>query len=314
VDLPEDGSDSTFDGRDGNVDGTDENTVEIAPQCVSKAAAPSKTTRETTRDQFYDWTSDLTRFTQNAYLSDFSEERGAMDLKEYCAATHFIVRMLEHEHGNTLQAIEERIEQIEHLLPHSFDAVLTKLSELTLKNTALRRAYHKSTTETVALKTAVDRLTKRLDNNIAPPVLPPPQPTASSTTMEEMTMQLSVVQNHIQDVLAAVRNPPSKRKRRGSDQNTGPTMPTNQRPATNKKRDASPEHSLMHSQHATSTAQDALDALMRKYPPRPLAITSTEVMTDPLPDSNAAPDTTLPDAPTTTGPAAKDGWNTVEGK
>jgi hypothetical protein len=160
VDLPEDGSDPTFDGRGGIVDGTDGNTVETAPQRVSAEAAPSKTTRETTRDRFYDWTSDLTRFTQDAYLSDFSEERGAMDLKEYCAATHFNVRMIEHEHGNTLRTIEERIEHIEHLLPHSFDAVLTKLSELTLENTALRRAYHKSTTETVALKTAVGRLTK----------------------------------------------------------------------------------------------------------------------------------------------------------
>jgi hypothetical protein len=127
-------------------------------------------------------------------------------------------------------------------------------------------------------------------------------------------MQLSVVQNDIRDVLAAVRNPPGKRKRRESDQNTGPTPPTNQRPATNKKRDASPEHSLMHSQHVTSAAQDALDTLMRKYPPRPLAITSTESTTDPLPDSNAVQDTTLPDAPTTTAPVEKDGWKTVEGK
>jgi hypothetical protein len=70
----------------------------------------------------------------------------------------------------------------------------------------------------------------------------------------------------------------------------------------------------MHSQHATTAAQDALDTLMRKYPPRPLAITSTEATTDPLPDSNAAQDTTLPDAPTTTAPAAKDRWQTVEGK
>jgi hypothetical protein len=48
----------------------------------------------------------------------------------------------------------------------------------------------------------------------------------------------------------------------------------------------------MHSQHATSAAQDALDALMRKYPQQPLAITSTEATTDPFPDSNAAQDTT----------------------
>jgi hypothetical protein len=70
----------------------------------------------------------------------------------------------------------------------------------------------------------------------------------------------------------------------------------------------------MHSQHATSATQDALDALMRKYPPRPLAITSTEVTTDPLPDSNAVQDTTLPDATTTTAPSERDGWKTVEGK
>jgi hypothetical protein len=70
----------------------------------------------------------------------------------------------------------------------------------------------------------------------------------------------------------------------------------------------------MHSQHATSATQDALDALMRKYPPRPLVTTSTEATTDPLPNSHAVQDTTLPDAPTTTAPAEKDGWKTVEGK
>jgi hypothetical protein len=70
----------------------------------------------------------------------------------------------------------------------------------------------------------------------------------------------------------------------------------------------------MHSQHATSAAQDALDALMRKYPPRPLAITSTEASTDPLPNSHTVQDTTLPDAATTTAPAERDGWKTVEGK
>jgi hypothetical protein len=43
----------------------------------------------------------------------------------------------------------------------------------------------------------------------------------------------------------------------------------------------------MHSQHATSATQDTLDALMRKYPPCPLTITSTDATTDPLPDSNA---------------------------
>jgi hypothetical protein len=56
------------------------------------------------------------------------------------------------------------------------------------------------------------------------------------------------------------------------------------------------------------------DALMIKYPLCPLAIVLTEATTDPLPDSPAAQDTTLPDAPTTTAPAENDGWKTVEGK
>jgi hypothetical protein len=71
---------------------------------------------------------------------------------------------------------------------------------------------------------------------------------------------------------------------------------------------------MMHSQHATSAAQDALDSLMCKYPPHPVAITSTKVTTDPLPDSNTIKDTTLPDAPTMTALVVKDGWKTVEGK
>jgi hypothetical protein len=64
----------------------------------------------------------------------------------------------------------------------------------------------------------------------------------------------------------------------------------------------------------TTAAQDALDALMHKYAPYPLTITLTDTMTNPLPDSNATQDTTLPDAPATTALVAKDGWKTMEGK
>jgi hypothetical protein len=70
----------------------------------------------------------------------------------------------------------------------------------------------------------------------------------------------------------------------------------------------------MHSQYVTSTAQDALHTLLTKYPPCPLTITSTEAITDPLPNSPTVQDTTLPDAPTTTALVEKDGWKTVEGK
>jgi hypothetical protein len=204
--------------------------------------------------------------------------------------------------------------EIEDTVNNNFDKLLQEIDAAWTENTALREAYRASREETAALRAAVDALTKKIDETTTTTAPPSPATTTSSTAMEEMTMQLSVVQHDIQDVLEAVRNPPGKRKRRTSNQDTEPTTPTNQWPATNKPCHASPEHSLMHSQHATSAAQDALDALIRKYPPCPLAITSTDVTTEPLPDSNAAQDTSLPDAPTTTALAAKDRWKTVEGK
>jgi hypothetical protein len=137
---------------------------------------------------------------------------------------------------------------------NNFDNLLQKMDAAWTENTALREAYRASREETAALKAAVDSLTRKIDEQLA--ILTPPSLDllASPTTMEEMTMQLSIVQHDIQDVLEAVRNPPGKRKRRTSNQDVEPTMPTNQRLATNKRRDASPEHSMMHSKHATSAA------------------------------------------------------------
>jgi hypothetical protein len=94
---------------------------------------------------------------------------------------------------------------------------------MALEEVALHKAYRQSTAKTAALKATVDTLMKQLDGHIVFLVLPLPDPTTSSTTMEEMTMQLSDIQNVIQDVLEAVCNPPGKRKRWGSDQNTKPT-------------------------------------------------------------------------------------------
>jgi hypothetical protein len=159
----------------------------------------------------------------------------------------------------------------------------------------------------------VDTLTKKLDENIATTAPPSPATTTSSTAMEEMTMQLSHVQHDIQDVLDAVLNPPGKRKRRTSDQDNEPTTPINRRPATQRHRDASPEHSMMHSRYATSAAQEALDALMTKYPPRRLTTAPTSVTPTPPPGGLATQDTPLPDAPTP-APVVTEGWKTVEGQ
>jgi hypothetical protein len=96
-----------------------------------------------------------------------------------------------------------------------------------VENTALHEAYHASREEMAALKAAVDYLTKNIDEQLAIPAPPLLDLLASPTTMEEMTMQLSIVQHDIQDILEAVRNPPGKRKRCTSNQDAKPTMPTN---------------------------------------------------------------------------------------
>jgi hypothetical protein len=196
---------------------------------------------------------------------------------------------------------------------NTLEGLLQRMDAVLNDNTELRAAYNASRAETAALKAAVETLTQKADEQTATPAPLSPNLIASSTTMEEMTMQLSIVQHDIQDVLEAIRNPPGKRIWCTSNQDAEPTMPTNQQPANNRRRAASPEHSMMHSKHATSTAQDALDALKLKYPLRPLTITSTEVITDPLPDSPTIQDTNLPDAPST-APAENEGWRTVEGK
>jgi hypothetical protein len=69
----------------------------------------------------------------------------------------------------------------------------------------------------------------------------------------------------------------------------------------------------MHSRHATSTTQEALDALRIKFPPHRLAIDSTSAKPTPPPDGPATQDTPLPDAPAT-APVETEGWKTVEGK
>jgi DNA-binding protein YbaB len=81
-----------------------------------------------------------------------------------------------------------------------------------VENTALCKAYCISREETAALKDAMDALTKRIDENIATTVPPSLDAATSSTTMEEMMMQLSVMQHNIQDILEEVCNPPSNRK------------------------------------------------------------------------------------------------------
>jgi hypothetical protein len=317
VDLPADESHSSFDGRDGKVDGTDGKSAVNAPQRVSATETTAAASSQQTPTGDFPlrlWRRGLMAAAVNSILHDAPMDGSPGNHFQYSAASLCAIDQANIEIQWRLTTFEDNVWDSFHAMFGRLNSLLMKMDTVINENTVLRAAYNASKQESAAVKAAVDTLSRKIDEQIAIPAPPSPDLMAASTTMEEMTMQLSVIQHDIQDVLEAVRNPPGKRKRRTSNQDAEPTTPTNRRLPTNRQRDASPEHSMMHWKHATSAAQDALDALMIKYPTRPLAITSTEVTTDPLPDSPAAQDTALPDAPTTTAPAENDGWKTVEGK
>jgi hypothetical protein len=265
VDLPHDGTNSTFDGRDGKVDGIDGKSVGEPLQRALSAAPPATTSQlQTTATQhpLHKLHHEMMRFIIETFAEDDKKNLDlALELNQtrINALCLLGIDQTSKESHCRFDTLEESIRNNSDAIHSRFDALTAKINTLHGENTMLRTAYDSTKAETAALKAAVDALTKKIDEQSV--ILAPPSPnlTASSTAMEEMTVQLCVIQNDIQDVLEAVRNPPGKRKRRGSNQNTEPTSPTNRRPANHKPRDASPEHSLMHSKHGTTTAQDMLD-------------------------------------------------------
>jgi hypothetical protein len=173
VDLPEDGSDSTFDGRDGIVDGTDDNTVVITNPRDSGLPASQQL-------QYNEWVQEN--------LAELSQQ----------------INDLHYKNEMHLYNIEERVIGLSNsqhqLFEDAFQAVVNKLDNLTrkvdkmaLEEVALRKAYRQSTAETAALKATVDTLTKQLDEHIVIPASPLLDPATSPSAMEEMTVQLSHV-------------------------------------------------------------------------------------------------------------------------
>jgi hypothetical protein len=224
VDLPRDGSDPFTDGSDGKVDGTDERSAVNAPQRASAAettAAASPQQTPTGDPLLRIWHRELIAAMVDTIVHDAPLHCSPEVIYHYSAASLCAV---EQAHIDT----QLRLTKSEDNVYNNLDTLLQKMDAAWTENTALCEAYHAYREETAALKAAVDTLTKRIDENITTTAPPSPATMTSSTMMEEITMQLSVIQDDIQDVLEAVRNPPGKRKRRTSDQDTEPTMPTNQ--------------------------------------------------------------------------------------
>jgi hypothetical protein len=206
VDLPDDGTGSIIDGRDGKVDATDDNSAVNASQRVSTTAASP--------EQLLDDAAQLVQIT-NLYTM-------------VATSTRDYVQKTSDDMHDLLIKMDDRVNVRLEPFYNILEGLLQRMDAVLNDNTELRAAYDASRAETAALKAAVDTLTQKFDEQTATPAPPSPDLMASSTTMEEMTMQLSVVQHDIQDVLEAIRNPPGKRKWRTSNQDTEPTMPMNQ--------------------------------------------------------------------------------------
>jgi hypothetical protein len=202
VDLPEDGSNSTFDGRDGKVDESNGfstgNMLQCVPSTASEAPPPSPQYTDAYRESpVRKWRIELVNEGAHTHVFGAEIDCSAENILQYCAANTATGAHLE-------WLIEKRTGAIGDEMESTFQAVFDKLDNLTrkvdkmaLEEVALCKAYCQSTAETAALKATIDTLTKQLDERIILPALPLPDPVTSPSAMEEMTMQLSHVQHDI---------------------------------------------------------------------------------------------------------------------
>jgi hypothetical protein len=100
VDLPEDGSNSTFDGRDGQVDESDGFSAGNTLQCVPSAAseAPPPPPRYTTDygdSPVRKWHKELVNEGLSAYVFGAEIDCSAENILQYCAANATVGAHLE---------------------------------------------------------------------------------------------------------------------------------------------------------------------------------------------------------------------------
>jgi hypothetical protein len=222
VDPPHDGNDLSLDGVDERTKGSDDNTIVNArPRDSGPPASlphpdgllPACANIEDRLEHLLDISMKI-GYSIRANSDYITEQLGTIDDN---------IGTIDDNIGTIDANNDDRFEA----LSNKMDSLLQKMDAAWTENTALSEAYRASREETAALRAAVDTLTKKLDENIAISAPPSPATVTTSTTMEEMTMQLSHVKNDIQDVLDAVCNPPGKRKQRTSGQDNEPMTPTN---------------------------------------------------------------------------------------
>jgi hypothetical protein len=174
VDLPDDGSDPTFDGRDGIVDGTNDNTIVIMNPHNSSPLASKQL-------QHNEWVEDniilLSKQINNSNTMHYKNQQCLYNIKER------VIRLSESQHQlfqDTFQAVVDKLNNLTR-----------KVDKMALEEVALHKAYSHSTAETAALKSTVATLMKQLDKYIVFLALPLLNLATSPSAIEEVMMQLS---------------------------------------------------------------------------------------------------------------------------
>jgi hypothetical protein len=132
VDLPEDGSDSTFDGRDGIVDGTDDNTVVIVNLRDSGLPASQQL-------QHNEWVEDnivlLSKQLNDSEAMHYKNQQHLYDIEKRVMGLsnnqHQDFEEANSKMDNLLQEMEQCTSAIGDEMESTFQIVLDKLENLT---------------------------------------------------------------------------------------------------------------------------------------------------------------------------------------
>jgi hypothetical protein len=199
VDPPHDGNNISLDGGDESTNGSDGNTVVNEPP--HNPGLPASPYSQDIATAIQEWLQEIQDSLISSCPRTIQPPPGLPQILELSESAHML-----------LIAIRDRNAKAQCATAACLTAIEDEIDAAWTENTTLREAYRASREETEALKATVDTLIKKLDENIAISAPPSLGTATTSTTMEEMMMQLSYVQNHIQDVLDIVHNYASKRK------------------------------------------------------------------------------------------------------
>jgi hypothetical protein len=161
VDLPEDESDSSIDGRDGKVDGTDGKSAVNAPQRVSAAettAAASPQQTPTGDPPLRLWHRGLIAAAVNSIPHDAPIDGHPGNHFQYSAASLCAIDQANIEIQWCITTFEDNVWDSFHAMFGRLDSLLTKMDTVVNKNTVLRVAYDAPKQESAALKATVDTL------------------------------------------------------------------------------------------------------------------------------------------------------------